>query len=286
MRRAVHSVIDQVYPGPVNVIIVFDACPIDVPRIALPPNRSIRGVANARSRGLAGARNTGILQAATDYVAFLDDDDAWLPGKLVAQMNAFLAAPSAVLVGSAMQVNDGVRTFVRTVPVDKVTHGGLLRDRMPGLHSSSFVLRRDRLLGDLGLIDEELPRSYGEDYDLLLRATSLGEVIVVNRPLVTVMWAGQSYFFGHWNDYGVALEYLLHKHPDFATSRRAIGRIEAQIAYAYASAGRRSEGAAWARRSIRHDPTRAKAYLAHAIAWRMISSQRVTGIVQRMGKGI
>ena len=37
---------------------------------------------NHRSKGACGARNTGIFVAKGKWVAFLDDDDAWLPDKL------------------------------------------------------------------------------------------------------------------------------------------------------------------------------------------------------------
>ena len=53
------------------------------------------------------------------------------------------------------------------------SHDDLLRDRMAGLHSSTFVFDKDALTGPIGMVDEDLPGSYGEDYDLLLR-TALG----------------------------------------------------------------------------------------------------------------
>ena len=55
----------------------------------------IRVVANTRTPGLAGARNTGILALDTDLVAFCDDDDEWLPGKLRRQVVALQAVPAA-----------------------------------------------------------------------------------------------------------------------------------------------------------------------------------------------
>ena len=45
----------------------------------------------------AGARNAGIDRAAGDWLAFLDDDDAWLPEKLVKQL-AFAANRPAALI--------------------------------------------------------------------------------------------------------------------------------------------------------------------------------------------
>lgn len=286
MRRAVQSILDQDYDGDIEVIVVFDACEPVLPEVGLADGRTLHGVVNERSRGLAGARNTGILAARHSLVAFLDDDDAWLPGKLSSQVGVIEAYPAASLVGTAMVVDDGAREHERLVGSGIVTHDMLLHDRIAGLHSSSFLFRRSALLGDVGLIDEELPRSYGEDYDILLRASVVGDIHVVDRPFVRVTWQGQSYFFGRWNDYADALEYLLAKHPDFARSGRAIGRIESQIAFARVSADRRRDGARWARRSLRHSPTQAKSYLALLIAARLVTTRQVTRVAARFGKGI
>jgi hypothetical protein len=286
MRRAVQSILDQEYDGDIEVIVVFDACEPVLPPVGLGDGRTLRGVVNERRRGLAGARNTGILAARHPLVAFLDDDDAWLPGKLTSQVDAIEANPGASLVGTAMVVDDGTREHERLVGSGTVTHDMLLHDRIAGLHSSSFLFRRSALLGEIGLIDEELPRSYGEDYDILLRASVVADVHVVDRPFVRVTWQGQSYFFGRWNDYADALEYLLAKHSDFGRSGRAIGRIESQIAFARASAGRRRDGVRWARRSLRHSPTQVKSYLALLIAARLVTPAQVTRVAARFGKGI
>lgn len=286
MRRAVQSILDQGYAGHVEVIVVFDACDPVLPDVVVPGNRVLRGMVNERSRGLAGGRNTGILAAEHDFVAFLDDDDCWLPGKLERQMAMFSERPESLLVGTAMVVDNGERMHERLVPSESISHREFLLDRLAGLHSSSFVFRRSALLGPIGLIDEELPRSYGEDYDILLRTSAITDVAVVNEALVAVTWQGQSYFFGQWADYAAALQYLLAKHPDFAISGPAIGRIESQIAFALAASGSRQEGARWARKALGHSPRQMRAYLALAIALRLTTAAAVSRTAARFGKGI
>ena len=64
---------------------------------------------------------------------------------------------------------------------------------MTALHPSTFVIRRSAL-DDIGLVDEEIPGSYGEDYDLLLRAARRAPVLAVQQPLVDVLWHEQSFF--------------------------------------------------------------------------------------------
>ncbi|MFT4082796.1 MAG: glycosyltransferase family 2 protein [Nocardioides sp.] len=286
MRRAVQSVVDQDYAGEIEIIVVFDACTPQAPDVDLPAGRSLRIVANERSRGLAGARNTGIVAASHDYVAFLDDDDHWLPQKLTAQLAAFDQHPETVLVGTAAVFDDGTRQHVRAVPMDLVTHDALLRDRMAGLHSSTFVFRTEALRETLGLVDEDLPGSYGEDYDLLLRSSRIAPIPVVNEPLVNVAWSQSSYFFGKWGAYADGLEYLWREHPGFRQDRRADGRIASQIAFARAAQGERAEARGWVARAVRRDPTQVKAWLALAISLRLISTAPVVSLLQRLGKGI
>lgn len=286
MSAAVRSVLEQDYAGRIDVIIVFDASEIALPELPSAENRTVTGVANTRTRGLAGARNTGILAAEADFVAFLDDDDEWMPTKLTRQMQRFVAEPSALLVGTAMVVDDGERRHPRLVGSETVDRPQFIADRLPGLHSSSLVFRRDALLGPIGLIDEELPISYGEDYDILLRSALVEPVRVVDEPLVSVRWAGQSFFFGRWALYADALRYLLAKHPDFAQSRRPLGRIQAQVAFALAASRQPREARRWALRALRNDPRQIKAAIAVAVSFRLITPQRVARIVRRFGKGI
>ncbi len=286
MAEAVRSVLAQDYEGPLEVLVVFDACEPELPDVVPGVGRRLRGVVNHRVRGLAGARNTGILAASHDYVAFLDDDDTWLPGKLAAQMPIFRDHPDVRLVATAMQVDDGSRLVDRLVPSDVVSHAELVRERFGGLHSSSFVFRRDSLVREIGLIDEDLPRGYAEDTDVLLSASRLAPVRLVNEPLVRVRWQGQSYFFGRWADYAAALSYLLRKHPQFRDDDAAHARMLSQIAFGEVSSGQRVEGRRHARQALRLQPSNLRAWLALLVGLRLASTGAVVSVARRFGKGI
>ncbi len=286
MREAVQSIIDQDYPGLIEIIVVFDACAAELPDVQTGPLRTLRAVVNERVRGLAGARNAGILAATYGFVAFLDDDDTWLPGKLSAQMPIFEEHADVRLVGTAMQVDDGHKTHERLVPSNVVTREDLVRNRLAGLHSSSFVFRRDALVDEIGLIDESLPAGYGEDYDVLLTTAGLGPIRLVNQPLVSVRWQGQSYYFGRWAEYAQALTYLLSKHEAIADDPAALTRIQSQIAFSLAASGQGREARSLVRRVLSQDPFNLRAWLSLAISAHLISADTVGRVANRFGKGI
>lgn len=286
MRRALMSVLNQDYVAPIQVIIVFDACQPFHPDVPEYENRTIKTTTNQRSRGLAGARNTGIDQAENPFVAFLDDDDMWHPTKLRVQMEVFASHPDSALVGTGILVDAGDRRHLRKVDREQVSHRDLLHDRLPGLHSSTFVFQRELLRSAIGMVDEDLPGSYGEDYDLLLRTAKVGPIRVVDIPLTRVTWQGQSYFFGKWDQYAAALTWMLEQHPEFAAHHKAVGRLHGQIAFAHVAAGDRQQGRRWARTALRHDPTQIKAALALTIGLRLMSAKLVIRTAQRFGRGI
>jgi glycosyltransferase involved in cell wall biosynthesis len=286
MRRAVQSILDQTYPGDIEVIVVFDDCPVELPDVRVPDGRTLRVIGNERVRGLAGARNSGITAAQHDFIAFLDDDDTWMPDKLAEQMAVFEQHPAVGLVGSAIRVDDGRTTHDRLVPGTVVTHDDLVRDRIAGLHSSSFVFRRDVLIDRVGMIDEALPGAHGEDYDVLLTTARLAPIRLVNRPLVSVRWVGESYFYGHWHQYAQGHMYLLAKHPELRADENAHARLSSQIGFALAAAGRRAEARTWLRRSLRRQPLNVRAWLGLLISWRVLSAREVARLANLTGKGI
>lgn len=135
LRVAVRAILDQDYPGPVEVVVVHDQSEPDQSLTRLSRrDRQVRVIPNERTPGLAGARNSGTLAAVGEFVAFCDDDDEWLPGKLRAQIEALTAAPGAELVSCGIRVSYDGKTVDRVLTRDSVTLADLLRNRMTELH--------------------------------------------------------------------------------------------------------------------------------------------------------
>lgn len=265
LRAAVDSIRSQDYPGDVEIVVVTDADTVSLPDPE-DPHRRVVVLSNNRRKGAAGARNTGLLAATGELVALCDDDDEWLPGKLATQVAALEAAPDAIGIGSGYELRRGDQTHLRRPLYGRLTHATLLRTRAFDVHPSTLVFRRERLLAGPGLFDENVPGSYGEDYDWLLRITRTETVLTLPDPLVRVLSHPGSYFAGQWPTIAAAIEYLLAKHPDFATEARGRARLFGRLAFAYAAMGRRRPALRWAARAVASDPRQRRSYVALAVS--------------------
>ncbi|TDC34513.1 glycosyltransferase family 2 protein [Micromonospora sp. 15K316] len=287
LRAAIRAVLDQEHPGAVEVVVVYDQSDPDLSLEELSrPDRRVRVLRNARTPGLAGARNTGSLAASGELVAFCDDDDEWLPGKLAAQVAALTAAPDAEFVSCGIRVSYDGHTVDRVLDRERIVLADLLRDRMTELHPSTFLIRAAALRDGFGLVDEEIPGSYAEDYEFLLRAARSAPLVNLRTPYVLVRWHKRSYFAQRWDTISAALQWLLERYPEFAGQPTGEARVAGQIAFARAASGDRRGALRWARRTLRRNPREPRAYLALAVAGRVVRADAVLRTLHRRGRGI
>jgi glycosyltransferase involved in cell wall biosynthesis len=281
---AVEAIVGQVYPGEIEILVVFDGPQAEV-AVVTGPDRTLGVMTNRRTPGPAGARNTGMFAASGELVALCDDDDIWLPDKLSLQVEALEAHPEAEIVGCGVTLVAGESETIR-VPSDTwVDHSHLLARRHLTVNNSTVLMRRT-LVEELGGFDEAIPGSYGEDYDLFLRASARHPILLVGRPLVRLLWGPTSYFAERWETIGAALRYLLAKHPGIGRSGRGYGRVAGQIAFAAAAGDDRAEALRWALRALRRSPLERRAFVTLAVAARVVSASRVITWANRRGRGI
>jgi len=286
LRETIDAISSQEYPGRVRVIVVFDQ---SEPNLCLAVNdaqRPVMVVANTRSPGLAGGRNTGLLVADAELVAFCDDDDTWLPGKLSAQVALLLSEPRAALVCCGIRISYDGTEVDRVLPTTRIDLPDLLRDRLVELHPSSFLMRRAAVVAGFGLVSEQIPGSFGEDYEFLLRAARTGPILTVPRVGVVVRWHKKSYFTSRWETMAQGLTWLLDTYPEFASVPAGKARVSGQVAFARAAGGQRRLAVRWAGRTVRRNPLEPRAYLALAVASGAVKSDTIVRQLHSRGRGI
>ena len=94
--RAIQSVLNQTYQD-FEVLVVDDASDDHTDEIVKGfSDERITYIHHEVKRGGSAARNTGIKFSKGEFIAFLDDDDQWLPEKLQCQMHLLSNSPTVV----------------------------------------------------------------------------------------------------------------------------------------------------------------------------------------------
>lgn len=135
------------------------------------------------NKGIAGARNTAMRAASGAYIALLDHDDLWYPGKLAAAAEAFKSHPDAVLVGHHINMTkDGkLVALVRKGPAVPRMYERLLFVGN-ALTPSASVFRKDKAL-EIGGFRENPEFNTSEDYDFWMRLSRVGPFYFIDEAL-------------------------------------------------------------------------------------------------------
>ncbi len=216
LMTAVDSVRKQTHPN-VEIIVINDKS--DMPEYGRTPPGDVTWIdLETSSREALGfpscgyTKNAGIAAATGDYVAFLDDDDAWLPDKVKAQLDAMVSGGwtfscSEALIGGGPFDEDKdyavyhagyFETFSRDF---FERHYGQWRGKLPDVFDLeliekhnfvivSSVMVQKKLLDDVGPFREtriwDTSNGGPEDRDLWKRILRRTDCLHINRPLVYI----------------------------------------------------------------------------------------------------
>jgi glycosyltransferase involved in cell wall biosynthesis len=166
-----------------EIIVVDDGSTDETAKVASVLDKGDVRLLSQQNAGPAAARNTGIRAATMEWIAFLDADDIWLPGKLEAQFHLLERFPSArVCVASAnIRLSSG-ESYLQELPEEQVPL--LLELLKANLITTPSVMVHRQCLNEVGGFAPELRT--GEDWDLWLRLIVRFPTVVVVEPLVTI----------------------------------------------------------------------------------------------------
>lgn len=133
--------------------------------------------------GISAARNMAIQHAKSEWLAFLDDDDEWLPDKLQTQLTTLEKNPGFRLCHSEeIWIRKGRR--VNAMNKHRKYGGWIYPYCLPRcIISPSAAMIHRSLFNSTGLFDTSLPAC--EDYDLWLRICAYNPVLFIDTPLIT-----------------------------------------------------------------------------------------------------
>jgi len=170
LREAIKSVVAQTYPIE-QIVVIDDHSSIKLQDIVDEfPNENILYFKKEKNQGVSNSRNIGIQKATGEWIAFLDDDDLFLPDKIKQNINDTSNNNncSAVLCSYNYLETGEKGQSLSSGEVQDVD----LRKGNQFCGATGLFAKREYLLKEL--FDESLP--LGEDWDLFIRLKKHGFV--------------------------------------------------------------------------------------------------------------
>lgn len=182
LKRAIDSVLKQTYPN-MECIVVSDASTDGTDEYCSSLPIRFISIPKSESKGGNHARNLGLLAAKGEYVAFLDDDDYWMPTKIEKQM-ALMESKDCELVHCGRTYEHVTKRGVKyEVKLPRPEHYGDMKKKilLTIAANTTDILAKRQALIDVGMFDENL--RFWQEYELLIRLGQRKPFYCVKEPL-------------------------------------------------------------------------------------------------------
>src|SRR5215813_12102040 len=178
LRSAITSVLNQTFQD-FEIVIIDDASQDHTREVITNFNDTrIKFIHNQVSKGAAGSRNIGLMNTKHEYIAFLDDDDEWLPEKLKIQTHLLDNSPQEV-GGVCTGCFTIEKASGKVLSIDNLEMNDIYKGNF--ITTSSILLRRE-CFEKCGLFDENMPTS--SDGDMWIRISEKFSFKVIKDALV------------------------------------------------------------------------------------------------------
>ena len=187
--RAVNCCLAQTYPN-MEVVVVVDGPDAEVEAVLAAVNDDrLQVVVNPVNSGQAQCRNLGVRNARGEWIAFLDDDDEWMPTKLERQLALPMPPSGRVLLScrSAYVTPHGTSVRPRERYDGKLPIDEWLFDRRQMFGGQSFIQTSSLLLPKT-LFDESVFPAHGqhEDWEFVITAVKRLGAQLLTAPEILV----------------------------------------------------------------------------------------------------
>lgn len=214
LKRAIDSVLGQSYSD-IECIVVSDGS-TDGTIEYCESRQDIKfiNISPEDSKGGNYARNLGIKAARGKYVAFLDDDDYWMPNKISKQVELIEQKNCGCVycLRQLVYIEKDHRRIVNES--DKGKQFGDISKSVfhHGFTSTSCLLVSKNYLNKVGNFDEDCIKL--QEYDLLIRLAQITPIYFVDEPLVsyTINHCDTNRISGAYYRLPIAKKFLETKH--------------------------------------------------------------------------
>jgi glycosyltransferase involved in cell wall biosynthesis len=225
LSSAITSVLNQTFQD-FEIIVVDDASNDNTQEVVSSFNdKRIRYIRHEINKGGAGARNTGIKVSTGKYIAFLDDDDEWLPWKLQMQTDLLEESPprvGVVYTGFVMVSRADGQILYKGIPTRKgYIFNEMLIENVIGATPSVF-LRRE-CFNRVGLFDENLP--FAEDWDMWIRISKEFHFECIKEILVKCYFHNRNKLTANIEALSKGAEAMLRKYTRSSALKKNLSHI-------------------------------------------------------------
>ncbi|WP_417833491.1 glycosyltransferase family 2 protein [Thalassospira xiamenensis] len=188
IRAAIESALSQTFE--VTEILVCDDGSTDstaeIVREISQIHKNVIWVPGPRSGRPAVPRNRGLKLAKSEWIAFLDSDDIWLPDKLDVQIRGASDSGCFAACTNTWRKKPAVtkKDLLLSTKARKITFRNLLYKNL--VHCSSALVHK-KILDKTGGFPESPSLTVGEDYALWLRVSTLTDIVYIPEPYVVYL---------------------------------------------------------------------------------------------------
>jgi len=269
LKKAIRSALNQTFKD--FELLILDNNSTDETETVVKgfPDKKIKYIKH-RPLNISQARNLGIKEAKGKYIAFLDDDDDWLPNKLKDQIEIFKKEKDP----EVMMIYGGfIRTYANSKKTEKYIPQSkgkitatLLWQKDPVTGSASNPLIKKEIFKKIGGYDEKVLT--GEDWEFYLRLSKKYKINFTDKIVLNInQHPGPR--LGYKIKEAIDLEILIiNKYQEiFKKNRRLLSFYLQKIGGKFCRINQAKKGKQYLKKAIEKNPLNYLAYFQYLFSF-------------------